>query len=129
MTEIQAQAILDMKLQRLTGLERDKIVKDYEDTLKEIERLKEILGSEKLVSKIIKDELVEIKNKYGGREKDRDCSRDCRVDHRGPHHRRRYGHHPFAQRLYKEKSAFYLQKPASRWKRIDGYGDKGRGLC
>jgi DNA gyrase subunit A len=65
LTEVQAQAILDMKLQRLTGLERDKIVKDYEDTLKEIERLKEILGSEKLVSKIIKDELVEIKNKYG----------------------------------------------------------------
>lgn len=65
LTEVQAQAILDMKLQRLTGLERDKIVKDYEDTLKEIDRLKEILGSEKLVSKIIKDELVEIKNKYG----------------------------------------------------------------
>ncbi len=69
LTEIQAQAILDMKLQRLTGLERDKIVKDYEDTLKEIERLKEILGSEKLVSKIIKDELVEIKNKYGDERK------------------------------------------------------------
>ncbi|MEW6738415.1 MAG: DNA gyrase subunit A [Nitrospirota bacterium] len=69
LTEVQAQAILDMKLQRLTGLERDKIVKDYEDTLKEIERLKEILGSEKLVSKIIKDELVEIKNKYGDERK------------------------------------------------------------
>jgi len=69
LTEVQAQAILDMKLQRLTGLERDKIVKDYDDTLKEIERLKEILGSEKLVSKIIKDELVEIKNKYGDERK------------------------------------------------------------
>ncbi|GER93422.1 DNA gyrase subunit A [hot springs metagenome] len=69
LTAIQAQAILDMKLQRLTGLEREKIVKDYEDTLKEIERLKEILGSEKLVSKIIKDELSEIKNKYGDERK------------------------------------------------------------
>lgn len=69
LTEIQAQAILDMKLQRLTGLERDKILKDYEDTLKEIERLKEILGSERLVSKIIKDELLEIKNKYGDERK------------------------------------------------------------
>jgi DNA gyrase subunit A len=64
LTEIQAQAILDMKLQRLTGLERDKIVKDYADTLEEIKRLKEIIGSEALVSKIIKDELIEIKNKY-----------------------------------------------------------------
>ncbi|HAK87534.1 MAG TPA: DNA gyrase subunit A [Nitrospiraceae bacterium] len=65
LTEIQAQAILDMKLQRLTGLERDKIINDYKETLKEIERLKEILASEALVSKIIKEELAEIKNKYG----------------------------------------------------------------
>ncbi len=69
LTEVQAQAILDMKLQRLTGLERDKIVKDYEDTLKEIERLKTILGSETLVSKIIKEELIEIKSKYGDERK------------------------------------------------------------
>ncbi|MBA4349121.1 MAG: DNA gyrase subunit A [Thermodesulfovibrio sp.] len=65
LTEIQAQAILDLKLQRLTGLEREKIAKDYEETIKEIERLKAILGSEALVSRIIKDELLEIKNKYG----------------------------------------------------------------
>lgn len=65
LTGIQAQAILDMKLQRLTGLEREKILRDYEDTIKEIERLKSILGSEALVSQIIKDELLEIKNKYG----------------------------------------------------------------
>jgi DNA gyrase subunit A len=63
-SEIQAQAILDMKLQRLTGLEREKIVKEFGDTLKEIERLKAILGSEALVSNIIKDELMEIKKKY-----------------------------------------------------------------
>jgi DNA gyrase subunit A len=64
LSEKQAQAILDMKLQRLTGLERDKIIKDYKDTLKEIKRLKEILKSSTLVSGIIKDELLEIKNKY-----------------------------------------------------------------
>jgi DNA gyrase subunit A len=64
LSEIQAQAILDMKLQRLTGLERDKIIGEYKDTLKEIERLKAILGSEALVSKIIRDELLEIKSKY-----------------------------------------------------------------
>lgn len=64
LSELQAQAILDMKLQRLTGLERDKIIGEYKDTLKEIERLKAILGSEALVSKIIGDELLEIKSKY-----------------------------------------------------------------
>lgn len=64
LTEIQAQAILDMKLQRLTGLEREKIVNEYSETLKEIERLRAILGSEALVSKIIKDELLDIKSRY-----------------------------------------------------------------
>ncbi len=64
LTEIQAQAILDMRLQRLTGLEREKIVRDYEETIKEIERLRVILGSETLVSQIIKEELLEIKNRY-----------------------------------------------------------------
>jgi DNA gyrase subunit A len=57
LTEVQAQAILDMKLQRLTGLERDKIISDYKETKKEIKKLKEILGSEKLVSEIIKNEM------------------------------------------------------------------------
>jgi DNA gyrase subunit A len=65
LSEIQAQAILDMKLQRLTGLEREKIIKEYEETLKEIQRLKAILGSEVLVNQIIRDELIEIKNRYG----------------------------------------------------------------
>jgi DNA gyrase subunit A len=65
LTEIQAQAILDMRLQRLTGLEREKIIQDYEATLKEIARLRAILGSEALVSEIMKEELIEIKKAYG----------------------------------------------------------------
>jgi DNA gyrase subunit A len=69
LTEIQAQAILDMKLQRLTGLEREKIVREYTDTLKEIARLKAILENEALVSQIIKDELLEIRNKYADERK------------------------------------------------------------
>lgn len=64
LSEIQAQAILDMKLQRLTGLEREKIIKEYTETLKEIERLNAILRSDALVSKIVKDELNEIKTRY-----------------------------------------------------------------
>ena len=52
--DLQAQAILDMKLQRLTGLERDKIIQEYEEVLKEIARLNEILASDALVMKIIR---------------------------------------------------------------------------
>jgi DNA gyrase subunit A len=65
LSEIQAQAILDMRLQRLTGLERDKIIAEYEEVLREIARLNEILSSEALVMKIIRDELLAIKQEYG----------------------------------------------------------------
>jgi DNA gyrase subunit A len=65
LSEIQAQAILDMRLQRLTGLERDKIIAEYEEVLKEIARLNEILASDALVMKIIRDELLAIKAEYG----------------------------------------------------------------
>ena len=65
LTEKQAQAILDMRLQRLTGLERDKIQQDYKNIIKDIARFKEILASEKLVLNIIKDELSEIDEQFG----------------------------------------------------------------
>ncbi len=65
LSEIQAQAILDMRLQRLTGLERDKIIAEYEEVLQEIARLNEILASDALVMKIIRDELLAIKQEYG----------------------------------------------------------------
>lgn len=64
LSEKQAQAILDMRLRRLTGLEREKIEEDYNETIKLIQQLKEILSSEQLVLNIIKDELTEIKEKY-----------------------------------------------------------------
>jgi DNA gyrase subunit A len=65
LTEIQAQTILDMRLQRLTGLEREKIIRDYEEIMLEIKRYKEILADETLVMKIIKDEFYELKEQYG----------------------------------------------------------------
>jgi DNA gyrase subunit A len=65
LSEVQAQAILDMRLQRLTGLERDKIVEEYEELMHQIARFKEILADEKQVLKIIHDEFEEIKEKYG----------------------------------------------------------------
>ncbi|MHC1719080.1 MAG: DNA gyrase subunit A [Clostridiaceae bacterium] len=63
--EKQAQAILEMRLQRLTGLEREKIEEEYKDLVKLMDYLKEILEKEELVLSIIKEELMEIKNKYG----------------------------------------------------------------
>ncbi|MBW2466783.1 MAG: DNA gyrase subunit A [Deltaproteobacteria bacterium] len=65
LSAIQAQAILDMRLQRLTGLERDKIVEEYEELMRQIARFKEILADEKLVLKIIREEFEEIKEQYG----------------------------------------------------------------
>lgn len=65
LSPIQAQAILDMRLQRLTGLEREKIVEEYKDLLKDIARFQEILANERLVLNIIKDELTEIQSEYG----------------------------------------------------------------
>jgi len=65
LTKVQAQAILDMRLQRLTGLERDKIVGEYQEILATIQRLEEILQTDALVLEIVIDELRAIKDKYG----------------------------------------------------------------
>ena len=65
LTEIQTDSILELKLRRLTGLEREKIELELSDLLKEIEELKSILASEQKVLDIIKKELIEIKNKFG----------------------------------------------------------------
>ncbi len=65
LSEIQSRAILDMRLQRLTGLERDKIKAEYDELMALIKKLKEILGSEELRMGIIKDELFYLKEKFG----------------------------------------------------------------
>jgi len=65
LSPLQAQAILDMRLQRLTGLERDKINQEYLGLLKNIAYFKEILSSDRLVLSIIKEELAEIRDEYG----------------------------------------------------------------
>jgi DNA gyrase subunit A len=65
LSEIQAQAILDMRLQRLTGLERDKIIAEYQEVVRLIERLRQILSDEREVLGIIAADLTELKEKYG----------------------------------------------------------------
>jgi DNA gyrase subunit A len=65
LSEIQARAILDMRLQRLTGLERDKIKEEYAELMKLIDYLRSVLADENLRMQIVKDETLEIKEKYG----------------------------------------------------------------
>ncbi|MBI4948610.1 MAG: DNA gyrase subunit A [Deltaproteobacteria bacterium] len=65
LSEIQSQAILEMRLQRLTALERDKIIDEYKEVLKLIKSLEEILASEKLLMEVIVDELKEVRERFG----------------------------------------------------------------
>ncbi|UYZ64086.1 DNA gyrase subunit A [Hymenobacter weizhouensis] len=65
LSDVQARAILDMRLQRLTGLEREKLVQEYDELMKLIDHLKAVLASEQMQRDIIRDELVEIKERYG----------------------------------------------------------------
>ncbi|MGM9582022.1 MAG: DNA gyrase subunit A [Anaerovibrio sp.] len=65
LSEKQAQAILDLRLQRLTGLEREKIEEEYQEVLKKIEWLKSVLADESKIMAIIKEELTQVKDKFG----------------------------------------------------------------
>ena len=71
LSEIQSQAILDMRLKRLTGLERGKLDEEYEELIKQINWFKEILASDRIIYGIIKEEISEIKEKYGDRRRTR----------------------------------------------------------
>jgi len=71
LSEIQARAILDMRLQKLTGLERDKIREEHADLMKLIEHLRSVLDSEEMRMNIIKEELQEVKEKYGDERRSR----------------------------------------------------------
>jgi len=80
LTDIQAQAILDMRLKTLSGLQREKIEEEYNELMKLIAHLKEILGSERLVFDIIKEELLEIKEKYGDERKTKIVAAEGEID-------------------------------------------------
>lgn len=80
LSEKQAQAILDMRLQRLTGLERDKIEAEYQDLLKSIEYLRAVLASEAMVYGIIRKELTDIKQKYGDERRTRIMAAEGELD-------------------------------------------------
>ncbi len=80
LTDIQAQAILDMRLKTLSGLQREKIEEEYKQLMELIEHLRAILNSEKLVFDIIKEELIEIKNKFGDERKTKIVAAEGEID-------------------------------------------------
>ena len=80
LSQIQAQAILDMQLKRLQGLERDKIEAEYQELLKKIAYYKSLLADEKLLMGVVKDELTEIKNKWGDDRRTENIADDEEVD-------------------------------------------------
>ena len=80
LSDIQAQAILDMRLKTLSGLQREKIEEEYEELMKLIAHLKEILASEKLVFDIIKEELIEIKEKFGDERKTKIVAKEGEIN-------------------------------------------------
>lgn len=80
LSEIQAQAIVDMRLGRLTGLEREKIEQEYKELLEKIKYYKEILDSEELVYKIIKEEMLEIKRKFTDERRTKITSAEADID-------------------------------------------------
>ncbi len=80
LSEIQAQAILDMRLKTLSGLQREKIEEEYNELMKLIAHLKEILASETLVYQIIKEELIEVKEKFGDERKTKIIAAEGEID-------------------------------------------------
>ncbi|MDW7673077.1 MAG: DNA gyrase subunit A [Bacillota bacterium] len=80
LSDKQAQAILDMRLQRLTGLEREKLENEYKELLEKIAYYNKVLGDEKLVLGIIKDELTEVRNKYSDNRKTQISDEDTKIE-------------------------------------------------
>lgn len=80
LSDIQAQAILDMRLKTLSGLQREKIEDEYNELMKLIAHLKEVLSSEKLVFDIIKEELIQIRDKFGDERKTKIAAAEGEID-------------------------------------------------
>ncbi len=80
LTEVQAQAILDMRLRTLSGLQREKIEEEYKNLMELIAHLRDILNSETLVFQIIKEELIEVKNKFGDERKTKIVAAEGEID-------------------------------------------------
>ncbi len=119
-SERQAQAILDLRLHRLTGLERDKILEELRETLALIERLKAILANEQLLMQVIVDELTEIRNQYGDERRTRivDDTGEMRIEDLIA---------PEDVVVFVTHSGYVKRMPASTWRRQHRGGKGKRG--
>ena len=114
LSQIQSQAILDMQLQRLTGLERQKILDELAEILKLIERLRAILSSDKLLLEIIVGGAAPRRREVRRRPSHRDPARSRRVPRPRPDRRGRHGDHGHQHRLHQAHRDHQLPEPAPR---------------
>ncbi len=114
LTERQAQAILDMRLQRLTGLERDKIEEEYAELQKQIAYFRQVLADEKLVFGIIKEEILEIKRKYADARKTEISSMEGEIDMLDLIDEEDHGRHHDAFRLRQAPAEGHLSRAEAR---------------
>ncbi len=128
LSEVQAQAILDMRLARLTGLERQKIEDEYRDLIEKISWYNQVLGSRALVLQIIREELAEVRAEVRRRAAHAHRRRRRRDRHRGPHRRRAHGRHPQQPGLCQAHLAGHLPAAGPRRQGHHGDADEGRGL-
>ena len=80
LSDVQAQAILDMRLKTLSGLQREKIEEEYKQLMELIDHLRAILGSEKLVFDVMKEELIEVRDKFGDERKTKIVAAEAEID-------------------------------------------------
>ena len=132
LSDDQAQEILQMRLQRLTGLEQDKIVAEYKEVMAEIDDLLDILATPARVSTIIGDELTALKQEFG---QTKLGARRSVIEHnaqrprdRGPDHADRHGGDALAHRLHQEPAAVRVPRAEARRPRQAGHADQGRRL-
>jgi DNA gyrase subunit A len=122
LSDAQAQAILDMRLQRLTGLEQGKIVEEFQALLLDIGRLSDILALPARLTEVVRAELVEIRDNFG------DQPRSPRPEHRGPDRAAGRGRDHVARRLRQGAAGVGLPGAAARRPRQVGHRGQGRGL-
>ena len=128
LSQLQAQAILEMQLQRLTGLERQKILDELAELLKTIEHLRGILASDERLMQLIIDELLAVQDEVLRRSPHRDPRSRRRAADRGPDRRGGRRDHGQRHRLHQAHGDHDLPQPAARRPRPHRDEDQGRGL-
>ena len=128
LSEIQANAILEMRLARLTGLERKKIEEEYLEVIQLIEKLKSILASPKKILGIIRDEVARLKEKYGDARRTEIVAEEGDIQLRGHDRAEGHGDHDLARRLHQAAGDHLVPLAAPRRQGRDRRAHQGRGL-